>query len=140
MDPPASIPRDREIMKYAPPVRTRWSVAMAVMERAVRKVMEVERVTMRKVPGSPTFPTTHPNLRYMMTPRMVRMEGVKTPPKVPRPPGFPGATLARCGEESLGLWSVTRGHLHGKPKGRDGVKLPRLGRGIKIGSILQIGG
>lgn len=68
------------------------------------------------------------------------MEGVNTPPKVPRPPGFPGATLARCGEESLGLWSVTRGHLLRKPERGGGGKLPRLGQGIKIGAILQLGG
>ena len=57
---------------------------MAEIERAVRKVMEVERVTIRRVPPRPTLPTTQPNLRYMMTPRMVRIEGVNTPPKVPK--------------------------------------------------------
>jgi hypothetical protein len=84
---------------------------MEAMERAVRKVMEVDRVTMKRVPSKPTFPTTQPNLRYMMTPRMVRMEGVNTPPKVPRPPAFPGATSA------LG------GLLDG---GRESLKLDRL--------------
>jgi hypothetical protein len=78
---------------------------MAAMERAVRKVREVERVTMRKVPRRPTFPITQPNLRYIMTPRIVRMEGVKTPPKVPSPPGFPGDTSMWSGaglEEWMG--------------------------------------
>jgi len=45
--------------------------------------MEQAIVTMRRVRGSPTFPRTQPNRRYMMTPRIVRIEGVKTPLKVP---------------------------------------------------------
>jgi hypothetical protein len=56
---------------------------MAEIEREVRKVMAVDRVTINKVPIKPTFPTTQPNLRYMIAPRMVRRDGVKTPPKVP---------------------------------------------------------
>lgn len=39
--------------------------------------------TMKIEPHSPAFPTTHPNLRYMITPSMVRMDGVNTPPKAP---------------------------------------------------------
>ena len=31
----------------------------------------------------PEFPTTHPNRRYMITPRIVRIEGINTPPNVP---------------------------------------------------------
>ena len=69
---------------------------MAATERAVRKVIEVARVTIRNVPASPTFPTTHPNLKYMMTPRIVRIDGVKTPANVPSPVGRSGlTTLAR---------------------------------------------
>ena len=58
-------------------------VAMAEMDKEVRKVMVVESVTINRVPINPTFPTTQPNLRYMITPRIVSKEGVKTPPKVP---------------------------------------------------------
>jgi hypothetical protein len=55
------------------------------MDSPVRNVMLVERVTMAIAPQSPVWPTTQPNRRYMITPKMVRMEGVKTPPKVPSP-------------------------------------------------------
>ena len=48
----------------------------------------------------PASPTTKPTLKKRMMPRMVRMLGVKTPEKVPRPLGcacaafaFPGATM-----------------------------------------------
>jgi hypothetical protein len=58
---------------------------MEAIERPVKNVIPVERLTMAKVPISPTFPTTQPKRRYIMTPRMVKMEGVNTPPNVPRP-------------------------------------------------------
>ena len=58
-------------------------VAMAEMERVVRKVMEVAMVTIKRVEGRPTFPRTQPKRKYMTTPKMVRMLGVKTPLKVP---------------------------------------------------------
>jgi hypothetical protein len=60
-------------------------VAIAAMDKAVKNVMAVARVTIKSVPMSPTFPTTQPNRKYMITPRIVRIEGVKTPPKVPSP-------------------------------------------------------
>jgi hypothetical protein len=70
---------------------------MVEMERAVRNVMLVASVTMISAPISPTLPTTHPNRRYMMTPRIVSTDGVKTPPNVPKPAprvagGAPGST------------------------------------------------
>ena len=83
--PPISTPSDRLIRKYAPPALTGELVAIDAMDRAVRKVMEVAKVTMISVPISPTLPTTQPKRRYMITPRTVSMEGVKTPPKVLRP-------------------------------------------------------
>ena len=55
------------------------------MERAVKNVIDVESVTIKKVPLSPTFPTTHPKRRYMMTPSIVRIDGVNTPPNVDNP-------------------------------------------------------
>jgi hypothetical protein len=55
------------------------------MERLVRNVIELARVTMTSVRGRPTLPSTQPRRRYMMTPRMVRMLGVKTPLNVPNP-------------------------------------------------------
>lgn len=123
---------------------------MAAMERAVRKVMRVERVTMRRVPARPTFPTTHPNLRYMMTPRIVRMDGVNTPPNVPNPPAFPGATSARGGLDEGGRVSAKLDSLFchegvngiGKESaGTDGpgrVKLPLRGQGIKIAANREV--
>ena len=35
------------------------------------------------VPQRPALPTTQPNRMYIITPRMVRIDGVKTPPNVP---------------------------------------------------------
>lgn len=35
------------------------------------------------VPKSPALPTTQPRRRYRITPKIVNMEGVNTPPKVP---------------------------------------------------------
>jgi hypothetical protein len=51
-------------------------VARAEALSAVMKVTELARRTMSRVRGRPTFPTTHPNLRYIISPRMVRMLGV----------------------------------------------------------------
>jgi len=80
---------------------------MAAIESAVRKVMPVEMVTMSSVPSNPALPTTHPNRRYMMTPRIVRIDGVNTPPNVPRPPGFPDATTSSW-SASAERWSELR--------------------------------
>jgi hypothetical protein len=66
---------------------------MAARDREVRKVIEVARVTIIRLPSNPTFPTTQPNRRYIITPSMVRMEGVKTPAKVLSPVDFTGLTL-----------------------------------------------
>ena len=55
---------------------------MDAIDSEVRKVMDVPKVTMISVPISPTLPTTHPKRKYMITPSMVRMEGVNTPPNV----------------------------------------------------------
>jgi hypothetical protein len=63
------------------------------MERDVKKVMLVERVTIIRVPSKPTLPTTHPKRRYIITPKMVKIEGVKTPLKVPKPEAFSGVEL-----------------------------------------------
>jgi len=52
------------------------------MDSEVRNVIDVERVTINNVPTSPTLPTTHPKRRYIITPRMVSMDGVNTPPNV----------------------------------------------------------
>jgi hypothetical protein len=58
---------------------------MAEIDSPVKKVIEVEIVTMRKVGQSPTWPTTQPKRKYIITPRIVKIEGVNTPPKVPNP-------------------------------------------------------
>ena len=55
------------------------------MESPVRNVIELATVTMIREVVNPTFPTIHPKRRYMTTPMMVRMLGVKTPWKVPKP-------------------------------------------------------
>lgn len=85
MAPPISMPNDLLIKKYAPPALTGALVAMEAMESAVKKVIEVPKVTIISVPISPTLPTTHPKRRYIITPTTVRIDGVKTPPKVFKP-------------------------------------------------------
>lgn len=62
---------------------------MEAIEREVRKVMLVEMVTIIKEPINPTFPTTQPKRRYMITPRIVRMDGVNTPSNVLNPSDLP---------------------------------------------------
>jgi hypothetical protein len=48
---------------------------------------------MPKVAQRPACPIIHGKRRYMITPRMVRMEGVKTPPNAPNFLAF--ATLVK---------------------------------------------
>ena len=58
-------------------------VARAETDSAVRNVIAVEMVTMIRVGMRPTFPSTQPKRRYMTTPSIVRIFGVKTPVSVP---------------------------------------------------------
>ena len=60
-------------------------VASAEIERPVRSVMELPIVTMRSDVASPTLPSIQPKRRYITTPMIVSMLGVKTPWKVPKP-------------------------------------------------------
>jgi len=69
-------------------------VDIAAIESEVKKVIEVAKVTIKSVPNNPTLPTTHPNRRYIITPKIVSMEGVKTPPKVLSPALLCGFLLA----------------------------------------------
>jgi len=66
-------------------------VDIAAIESEVKKVIEVAKVTISSVHKKPTLPTTHPKRRYIITPRIVSIEGVKTPPKV-----FNPAFLCNC--------------------------------------------
>jgi hypothetical protein len=68
-------------------------VAIAARDREVRKVIEVARLTIIRLPNNPTLPTTQPNRRYIITPRIVRIDGVKTPAKVLSPEDFTGLTV-----------------------------------------------
>jgi len=58
-------------------------VAIEEIENAVMRVIALETETIKIVPNIPTFPTTHPILRYIITPKMVSTLGRKTPLKVP---------------------------------------------------------
>jgi hypothetical protein len=93
MAPPNSKPRLREIKKYSPPTPTLILVATAETDKAVMKVMDVEMVTIISAVQRPTFPTIQPKRKYMITPRIVRIEGVKTPRKVPNWCGLSGGPL-----------------------------------------------
>ncbi len=63
-----------------------------------------------------------------MTPRIVRIDGVKTPANVPNPPGFPGVTGAAVGADrtvssgTLCSGCGGQGHSLGerRTKGNDG--------------------
>ena len=70
-------------MKYSPPTPTRMLVAMAEALSPVMKVIPLAIVRISNVPGRPALPSTQPNRRYIMTPRIVRTLGVNTPRKVP---------------------------------------------------------
>ena len=85
MAAPASRPNERESMKYAPPPFIRILVAREEMESPVRNVMELAAVTMMSEVVRPTLPSIHPKRRYMTTPMIVSMLGVKTPANVPNP-------------------------------------------------------
>ena len=45
-------------------------MAIEAIESPVKKVMAVAMVTISKVPAKPTWPTTHPKRRYIITPKM----------------------------------------------------------------------
>jgi hypothetical protein len=71
-----------------------------------------------------------------MTPRIVRMDGVKTPPNVPSPPAFPGATSTRRRPGlGVGIWGTGLGFLglgevgiQGRPAHRQFKKVALLRR------------
>ena len=58
---------------------------IAAIEKAVVKVMLLAMRRMHAAPRMPACPTTNPARMNMMTPRIVKMLGVKTPPSVPNP-------------------------------------------------------
>jgi hypothetical protein len=58
-------------------------VATVLTDNAVAKVTALAITTMPTAPANPTFPTTHPALKNRITPRIVRIDGVNTPMKVP---------------------------------------------------------
>ncbi|OIO89088.1 MAG: hypothetical protein AUJ92_22390 [Armatimonadetes bacterium CG2_30_59_28] len=58
-------------------------VEMAEMESPVSRVMLLAMMRIRSAWRIPACPTTNPARMNMMTPKMVRTAGVKTPPKVP---------------------------------------------------------
>ena len=80
--PPTSSPRDWEIIAYAPPAPILIFVVIDDMDNAVQSVMPNEIIMINHAPSSPPLPTTHPNLKYIITPSMVKSVGVNTPPKV----------------------------------------------------------
>lgn len=65
------------------------------MDKAVAKTMVMAMTKMIMVQKIPPLPTTYPARMNMMSPKMVRREGVKTPPKVPNwcPPPLDASCL-----------------------------------------------
>jgi len=81
---------------------------MAEIDKEVRKVIEVERVTIANVPSKPTLPTTQPKRRYIITPKIVRIDGVYTPPNVPKPELSVDVTsTVDCGRRTKGNFIVS---------------------------------
>jgi hypothetical protein len=58
-------------------------VVIADIDKAVHKVIRNDTIIISQVPSSPALPTTQPILKYIITPSIVRIEGVKTPENVP---------------------------------------------------------
>ncbi len=73
---------------------------MLEMLSPVLMLMTWETAMMPSATYRPPLPTTHGRRRYMMTPRIVRMLGVKTPPNVPNFPSL--ATNSRAYRISAG--------------------------------------
>ena len=83
MLPPASRPRDLDIIEYAPPAPILILVVMEDIDKAVQNEMLLAIRMIAMAPSIPALPTTQPSLKYIIIPRMVRTFGVKTPPKTP---------------------------------------------------------
>ena len=58
-------------------------VATDEKDRVVMSVIAFAIKTMKMTRRKPRCPTNHPERRYMITPRMVRIVGVNTPRSVP---------------------------------------------------------
>jgi hypothetical protein len=54
------------------------------MDEVVNTVMVLARTRMDRAPSTPAWPITKLARMNMITPRMVRMAGVNTPPNVPK--------------------------------------------------------
>ncbi len=84
MAPPISRPKEREMMKYSPPPSTFWLVAISARDMAVGMVTTWPIRMITTAPAKPTFPTTYPNRRNIIAPRMVEM-AVRNTGAVPNP-------------------------------------------------------
>jgi hypothetical protein len=58
-------------------------VAIAEMEKPVRSVIDLAITRMIRALRTPACPTTKPARMNMITPKMVSIDGVNTPPNVP---------------------------------------------------------
>jgi hypothetical protein len=83
MAPPISKPKDCDIKLNAPPEPIRIFVVILDNDRAVERVMATATMIIINAPITPAFPTTHGWRMYIITPKMVRNVGVKTPAIVP---------------------------------------------------------
>ena len=69
-----------------PPACIFLSVAIEATDRPVVMEMICATRMIKRVIHKPACPVIQGKRRYMMTPRIVRMEGVNTPAKVPKRP------------------------------------------------------
>lgn len=86
--PPIGKPRLREIIKYVPPVLTLLSVAIDETLNPVDMEIICATTIIATEVKNPACPTIQGNLRYIITPSIVKIEGVNTPLKVPNLPDF----------------------------------------------------
>ena len=102
---------------------------ISVTDSAVAKVTALAIITIVTAPINPTFPTTHPVRRNRITPRIVSIEGVKTPMKVP---SFSGRG---CVRRNLCVMGVKRATVDGRI-GEKASGMPRCVVRLSTGGLL----
>ena len=80
-----------------PPALIFLSVAMDEILKPVETEIICANKIMTRALIRPAWPTTHPRRIYMITPKIVKMEGVNTPAKVPNFLGLAGICLKGVG-------------------------------------------
>ena len=70
------------MIEYAHPAPIRILVTTLDMDKAVKRVIKFAMQIISKVPPRPTLPTTNPKRKYIITPKILKRHGMKTPSNV----------------------------------------------------------